>query len=305
LPSSLYNLVWSVDDRESRHSIIGYPVFIGRLPYELRSIVEKYDSLGVYIYYPTANKAHSTGVVSPFVSRFHVKLEEDNGRVFLIDHGSEGKGSLNGTYLNGVRLQPGQRVLLRPGDSFQLSRFGPVFTLTVKSVEGETIVLRENVPTLMSKPFASKLVSVEDIQVVPYDKSLALVIPKFHGCVRIEDKGLIVCSEKPSSKERKLEVLYNMKGVIEDALDSLRERRDLATVKAKILSLGYKPYLDLIKEIDSKELQKTYDEILTLGKMLGEVEVDSETLARELRVFKILIEELIKLYRIGLFNDMR
>ena len=151
LSESVYNLVWDIDGNGQKHSLEGYPVFIGRLPYSLKDNINNYNPLGVYIYYPGISTAYFTGIISATVSRFHVKIEEENKRVFLIDHGVDGKGSRNGTYLNGERIKPGQKVLLKPGDSFQLGRLGPVFMLTMRRIEGETIVLKEGVPTLMPK----------------------------------------------------------------------------------------------------------------------------------------------------------
>ena len=151
LVGSVYNLIWNIDGSEQKHSLEGYPVFIGRLPYSLKDNINNYNPLGVYIYYPGISTAYFTGIISATVSRLHVKIEEVNKRVFLIDHGVDGKGSRNGTYLNGERIKPGQKVLLKPGDSFQLGKLGPVFMLTMRRIEGETIVLKEGVPTLMPK----------------------------------------------------------------------------------------------------------------------------------------------------------
>ena len=86
--------------------------------HSLKDNIDNYNPLGVYIYYPGISTAYFTGIISATVSRFHVKIEEVNKRVFLIDHGVDGKGSRNGTYLNGERIKPGQKVLLKPGDSF-------------------------------------------------------------------------------------------------------------------------------------------------------------------------------------------
>ncbi len=264
---SVYNLIWNVDVEERRYAIKSYPLFIGRLPLKFEKVVKDYNPLNVYIYYPNDNKAHFTGIVSATVSRFHVKLEEKNGQVFLIDHGNTGKGSRNGTYLNGEKIRPGQRVLLRPGDSFQLGRLGPVFMLVMRRVEGETIVLKEGIPTLMPIALARKLEKVGGIQVETYDRSLALVTLEPVVDRKIVVEGLVVHTEKQSEKERISKILLLIEYILSDALEYLKEYQDLEKAKSILLKLQLKPYRNLIESLGEKELCKAYYELLKLVKM--------------------------------------
>jgi len=288
---SAYNLIWNIGGNERKHSLRGYPVFIGRIPYGLRDRIKDYNPLGVYIYYPDTDTAYFTGIISATVSRYHVKIEEENNNIFLIDHGADGKGSRNGTYLNGERIKPGQRVLLRPGDSFQLGRLGPVFMLTMRRIEGETIVMKEGVPALMPKSLAKKLEGVEGIQVESYDESSALVVPSFHGDKKIVTEGLVIHSERLSERERVLKALFHVESIVSDALEYIITRQDVESAKNILMKLQLRAYCGLIENIKEKEIQRVYHELLKFVKM--DI-VDVKAVAERLRTLKHLIREFIE-----------
>ncbi|HUS88764.1 MAG TPA: FHA domain-containing protein [Desulfosporosinus sp.] len=50
------------------------------------------------------------------ISRHHARIVRDGGSFSLEDIGREGKGSTNGTYLNGIRIAG--KTLLSSGDTF-------------------------------------------------------------------------------------------------------------------------------------------------------------------------------------------
>lgn len=52
-----------------------------------------------------------------FISRKHFRIEQDNGQVFIVD-----LGSINGTYLNDVRLQPNLRYPVVNGSVIMISQ---------------------------------------------------------------------------------------------------------------------------------------------------------------------------------------
>lgn len=56
------------------------------------------------------------------VSREHAKLDYKDGKWYIRDLGSEKKGTKNGTYLKGERLQPNETYPLDKGDEICLSR---------------------------------------------------------------------------------------------------------------------------------------------------------------------------------------
>ncbi len=52
----------------------------------------------------------------PTVSRIHARLEQQDGQIYLVDC-----NSTNGTFLNGVRLEPNRRYPVQAGDEIMLS----------------------------------------------------------------------------------------------------------------------------------------------------------------------------------------
>ena len=52
----------------------------------------------------------------PVISRIHARLEQQDGQIYLVDC-----NSTNGTYLNGVRLEPNRRYPVQAGDEIMLA----------------------------------------------------------------------------------------------------------------------------------------------------------------------------------------
>lgn len=267
------------------------PVFVGRLPYSFHDKVKDYSSLNVYIYYPNNEEVFPTGFISVTVSRFHAKLLEEHGRLFIIDHGSSGKGSRNGILLNGEKIPPSQKMLLKPGDSFRLGRLGPVFTLIMRRAEGDTIILRRDVPVIMPRALAEKLATIEGIRVENYDRNTAMVLASFKGSKRYE--GLIVYAEELSKREIHLKKLFQLENILIDALDHIKEHRDIDTAKNIVSKLKLKVYSELIEEIKEVELKRTYDEIL---KILAMDIIDPDILKNRIRRLIHLVREYVKNY---------
>ncbi len=286
---ALYNLVWSVDGVEKRHVVEEFPLFIGRLPKELSNIVENYDPLGVYVYYPSGGKAYHTGVVSATVSRFHVKLVEKEGRVYIVDHGPEGRGSKNGTYLNGVRVRPGELVPLSPGDSFQLGTLGPLFTFTVTSAGEELITLEEKVPTLLPKNLAIKLAKVDGVQMRVYDENTAWIIPESIGGKEVRIEGLIVKFRELSERERIFRTLVKLQNVVQDALECI-ESLGLEKALPKLQALKLDVYRKAVG-ID-EGLKRAYDELIMIVDSLDTT--SREVVKRRLLELRELLRRLIE-----------
>jgi hypothetical protein len=87
-------------------------VFVGRLTgedaYEARRrglIEESFYSL--YIFRPGEFYRY-LGVEDGYVSRRHALLELRGEDLFIMDHGPDGRGSTNGTFINGRRIKPGE-----------------------------------------------------------------------------------------------------------------------------------------------------------------------------------------------------
>ena len=53
------------------------------------------------------------------VSRFHAKIEQENGQFFLVD-----LNSTNGTFVNGEKLKPNERHIIYQGDLISFAEIG-------------------------------------------------------------------------------------------------------------------------------------------------------------------------------------
>ncbi len=92
----------------------------------------------------------------PTVSRHHALVSEEGGRWFVED-----RGSFNGTFLNGTKIQPGAKLPLRHGDRLGLGAEAVVFAAPGMLVDSDvTTALQSGPPALMRplSPFQRQVV---------------------------------------------------------------------------------------------------------------------------------------------------
>jgi hypothetical protein len=63
---------------------------------------------------------HYMGVEDLHVSRRHALIESREDGIFITDHGVDGNGSTNGTFINGKKIEPGKPYRLNRGDEISL-----------------------------------------------------------------------------------------------------------------------------------------------------------------------------------------
>lgn len=83
------------------------------------------------------------------VSRLHALVVESEGRWFVED-----RGSFNGTYLNGSRLQAGVRLPLRHGDRIAVGSEHVVFSCPSELVDPERTIPLEASPPPLTRPLS-------------------------------------------------------------------------------------------------------------------------------------------------------
>jgi len=88
-------------------------------------------------------------VEKPTVSRHHALVTEEGDRWFVED-----RGSFNGTYLNGSRLQPGVKVPLRHGDRVGLGAESVVFSAPASMVDPEVTTALQTGPPALTRPLS-------------------------------------------------------------------------------------------------------------------------------------------------------
>jgi len=166
-----YVLLWSAKGRDHEFVLKRNEYFLGRPAREdlrtLSHVIENLSPFDILAYPATPpiskGDAVSTGFKSLAVSRRHAKfivMKEGKHAVKLtvIDHGPHGKGSRNGTYVNGIKLAKGERKELREGDTVRLSATGPTFIIGIKERKETVIRAPTNVPVELPVGVANTLI---------------------------------------------------------------------------------------------------------------------------------------------------
>jgi pSer/pThr/pTyr-binding forkhead associated (FHA) protein len=85
----------------------------------------------------------------PTISRHHAVVTEEGDRWFLED-----RGSFNGTFLNGQRIQAGAKVPLRHGDRIGFGAESVVFSAPESLVDPEVTTALQTGPPAMTRPLS-------------------------------------------------------------------------------------------------------------------------------------------------------
>ena len=83
----------------------------------------------------------------PTVSRHHVVVSAEGDRWFVED-----KGSFNGTFVNGSRIQAGSKVPLRHGDRIGLGAESVVFSAPESMIDPEVTTALQTGPPALTRP---------------------------------------------------------------------------------------------------------------------------------------------------------
>ncbi len=138
--------MWVTPSGEERKLVLseGCEYFIGRLPSKvIRSARsrEEVTPFDVVIYDPkTSTIVNTLGIKDLTVSRFHLRVIVKEGKLFIMDHGVEGKGSTNGTFVNGEKIPPATLYELRPQESVVTVRLGLSTKITFGIMKEEKVV---------------------------------------------------------------------------------------------------------------------------------------------------------------------
>jgi pSer/pThr/pTyr-binding forkhead associated (FHA) protein len=88
-------------------------------------------------------------IEKPTVSRHHAVVTEEGERWFLED-----RGSFNGTFLNGSRIQAGAKVPLRHGDRIGFGAESVVFSAPGSLVDPEVTTALQTGPPALTRPLS-------------------------------------------------------------------------------------------------------------------------------------------------------
>ena len=126
---TIVTLLWcGPQGRINREEVKATSFYIGRHPRPHEGI----DSLGVYaLDAETLEVLASIGGVYPTVSRLHALVEVYDDKIAVRDHGPYGRGSRNGTFLNGRPIPPGSWLETRGWGVIGLASTGPRILIIV------------------------------------------------------------------------------------------------------------------------------------------------------------------------------
>jgi len=275
-----YVLVWSVKGEDREFILRRTEYFLGRPSSEdLRTLTPVVEGLSPFdvLIYPASppireGEASLTGFKSLTVSRRHAKLlvERREGNVrklIVIDHGPEGKGSRNGTFINGAKLKRGERRELREGDAIRLSAAGPTFIVGVKE-RGETVIKAPtNVPVELPVGVANALIRKG---LVLESKNLGdKVVVVLGSAGDHAAQGVLVKSIASLDEfKRRHKVLTDLLNTLYSAQLAIKDNEvDKALMELRKLRMD--TYWRVLNEVGDKALLKEYRELRLIVKHGG------------------------------------
>ncbi len=251
---SKYVISW-IDGAGKSHSYdLEDEMFIGRLPLALlEKLGYGYDYvIHVFAYRPRTHTALAMGIDDATVSRFHTKLFIENGRVYIVDHGKEGKGSKNGTYVNSKKIPPGKPIEL------DLSREAACISIGLYTTYRVGLEYRGKLR--MEIPADSiALLTDSEVQEIrrTSPEAIDVVVPAFNGgkylivilkkLRSVETSTSIIRSIETSARERAEKSLLVLSNVLAKARIALIEGK-YDDARNMLLSLGNKDIREKVAE---------------------------------------------------------
>ena len=227
----LYVLIWGYDNSDKRFILRSRRYFLGRPDLQdmerLGGGVSSYD---VLIFNPdNYSEKEFTGYRTLVVSRRHALIYKrfvgERSELVIKDHGPEGKGSKNGTFVNDKMLPKGGEAMLREGDRIRLSSSGPLFVVGIQRENKTEIPLSADVPIEIPAQIAEKLIAkgavVDHFRV----GNRSFVVVSDVGAVELS-KDLVINVERETLSKRVISAIYTIIRELFSIKDSIRDGRD-------------------------------------------------------------------------------
>lgn len=293
-----YALLWSRGGRQAKAVLDPGEHFLGRLTEEDAAIVDDPDPFTIYIITSGPRPAYvNTGIRSLAVSRRHAKLVVRSGGVgvhpalLVYDHGPSGKGSKNGTYVNGEKLRPGEGRHLFPGDALRLGADGPVFVVGTQ-VGGETIVRapvgvpkelpRETAEALQRAGLVAERKDIGEVSLVVLSKSDVAVVDEGLR-IEITDLGQAVAVSR---------VLMYVVHTASIAIESIARDRMEEAIN-RVHGLDLETVEKALASLKDTAVMNAYRDLIQYVKLAGEG-AEADTLEKKL---KLLREKVLAAYQ--------
>ncbi len=150
----------------------GSKVYIGRLPNPPEG-----EGYSVFIIDDKGRLLAKVGGPYPYVSRLHALIELGGDHEIIIrDHGSQGNGSTNGTYVDGSRLPRGGSVVKIGAAVVRLAESGPSFLVMRSDWEGDISMLLalKGAPRCLKAEIVRRVLEREDAEKIMSEECVIL-----------------------------------------------------------------------------------------------------------------------------------
>lgn len=221
---------------------------------------------GVYIIPEnTREKPVYTGHDTLLVSRLDTKItiSYTGDTVEIENHGPQGHGARNPTFINGRRLPPGEKIRLRLNDgqtaTIELTSMGPSFTLAARKNNKTILNIEPDLPTVIPKTIAKELENKGLVKEVAELREDSLIVAK-EGKIKIKDYIIIIKPQE--NQENKKEKSYQQ---LKDLLNEAYRQINKHTEEAKIIlaKIKLEHYKKLLRELD-EEAYAIYQQLIIL-----------------------------------------
>lgn len=250
--------------------------FIGRLHREDSPLAfsdnEAARKWGIYVFNPEEKYSKYLNVIDGFVSRRHLLVTIDKGVVKVRDHGPNGAGSKNGTYINGRIVPRGKESIVSIGSRVKL---GPYFEFTIIGVKEKRIPVTISIGEVVveSKEVIEELmemgvkVNYEDIG---RNKVVAIINEAPQRYVRVKEMEYdIKPKDLISVLNYRLNDLLRVKEYIEKEFSEELLLRELLALNVGLISFK-EHYLNKLN-ISEKIRESIKNDIIRLGTFIERV----------------------------------
>jgi len=276
-------------------------VFVGRLSDEDFGDAKKHgvlveDYSALYIFKPGAFY-HYMKLEDSYVSRRHARIELRNGGLYIIDHGHEGRGSTNGTFINGRRIGPGKPCRLEHGDEVSLgstTRFIVIYGDRDLTISTPIILGRGEIEELRKRG-----VKMNESYSEVSKKYLAFILEETKETeTLIETRSGLHIRSKPNYREAIGVLILEIREAISKLDNRERDARDKVSY---ILS-----YYDLIKDFveifleerrSRDNLQLIRNAVSSLKNYAKGYSIDEKIAKENLRELETVLRALVEILR--------
>jgi len=224
-------LIWGYNNNDKRFILRSRRYFLGRPDHQdIKKLGGGVSGLDVLIFNPdNYSEKEYTGWRSLTVSRRHALLYKrfagKRCELVIKDHGPNGTGSKNGTFINDRMMPTGGEAVLREGDTVRLSSLGPLFMIGVQKKDRTEVSLSAGVPVEVPAQIAEGLIAKD--AVVDHFRVGNRFFVVISDAETVElGKDLVVSIGKETTYRKIVSVISIIRGELYRVKDSVKDGRE-------------------------------------------------------------------------------